>query len=93
METVLIIIPVLAAATSVITFFIARGNDAKERGIESGTIKADLDYIKSTLTSLREEQKAIAEKTDGLIERVITAEQIAKTAIARIDVLENHYGN
>ena len=49
----LIVLPILTAATTIASFFIARTAEARKRGTVDGALKADIQYIKEKVTGFR----------------------------------------
>ena len=90
METALIIVlPIVTAALTIASFFIARSAETHKKGLTDGTIKTDIEYIKRLLQDVLLEQRESAKKTDNHAERITRLEENTKSAHKRLDTLEH----
>ena len=88
METaLLIILPIMTAGISIASFFIARGAEARKRGHDDGTLKADIKFIREKVTELVREQERINMTLTDHFERIIRNEESIKSAHKRLDEL------
>ena len=89
MDTALIIVlPIVTAALTIASFFIARSAEAQKKGQADGSTRADIEYIKRLLQDILLEQREIGKKTDAHAERITRLEESAKAAHKRLDTLE-----
>ncbi len=89
LETLLInLIPIITAACTVISFIAGRSTATKKRGEAEGALKSDIEYIKTRLDSLYEEQKSILHTVESHAETIVRTEASAQQAHKRINGLE-----
>jgi len=90
METaLLIILPIMTAALTIASFFIARTAEYHKKGKDDGTMKADIRFIKEKVTELCKEQERINATLTDHFERIIRNEESTKAAHKRLDEMTN----
>lgn len=89
LTALLIILPILTAALTIASFFIARSSDAKRKGQDDGELKTDISYIKRRVDDIILEQRETNKTLDLHGERITRVEESTKQAHKRIDGLEN----
>ena len=88
-ETILAIISILGACSSILFGYLAfRRNaysDSKRDGRESGTVISDLGYIKSSIERIEKRLDLTETKFDGVATRLARMEESVASAHKRVD--------
>ena len=79
---------VLGALVGYLTFLRNRGKDDKSEGKQSGTILAEIGYIKGGIDDIKTEQREQRKTNTELITRLTAVEASAKQAHRRLDIIE-----
>lgn len=87
-EILLTILTIFSGVTAILTFFGNRRKDHQNEGETSGLIKADLQYIKTTLEDVKNDTRNINIHLDNHSDRLARVEESAKQAHKRIDKIE-----
>lgn len=88
-EIILTLLTISTSFTTILTFIIARKKENKIDGEKSGTLAADLQYIKSILLDVRQETKTINALVENHSEKIARIDESVKQAHKRIDGIEN----
>lgn len=91
-DILLMCITAFSGITAILTFFGNRRKDCQNEGKESGLIKADLQYIKTTLEDVKNDTRNINKHLDDHSDRLARVEESAKQAHKRIDNIEQKIG-
>lgn len=83
---------VCAIVFGYIAFARGRRRDDNEDGKTSGTILADLGYIKSGIDDVKAEQREQRKTNTEFVSRLVAVEESAKQAHKRIDRMNNTPG-
>lgn len=84
-DILLTLLTFFTGATTILTFISNRKKDNVNEGKESGSLKADLQYIKSVLIDVRNETKSINNTLDIHTERLTRVEESTKQAHKRLN--------
>ena len=75
------------AGLTIASFFIARNVEAHKRGAIDGCMKADISFIKQTVTEMAREQERVNNALTDHFERIVRLEESTKAAHRRLDEL------
>jgi peptidoglycan hydrolase CwlO-like protein len=89
---VAIVIPIITAVCTLVSFFIGRQAAAKQKGELDGEKHADIQYIKRRVDDILLEQKDTNKTLESHGERITRLEESAKQAHHRIDEINSKLG-
>jgi peptidoglycan hydrolase CwlO-like protein len=93
LNTILTILTIVTASLAVVNFFNGRKQASRQDGASEATLRSDLQYIKEVLIDVRRETKETNQLVDKHSERIVQIEERVKSALVRIEHLEQRIDN
>lgn len=90
---ILTALTIATGALAIVNFFAGRKKETKEEGAQEATLRSDLQYIKDVLIDVRRETKETNQLVDKHSERIAHIEERVKSALVRIEHLEQRIDN
>lgn len=87
-QQLLVWVPLAAFILTLITFTIARFNDARAKGEKDGNIAKSLESIDQSLVEIKGQQRESEKEAKEYGQRLSRVEESSKSAHKRLDILE-----